>query len=57
MSYKIDYFDSFECIGSSCVNTCCRGWNISIDQSTYEFYQKQQGEFGRFLKKNVEQSG
>ena len=57
MSYKIDYFDSFECIGSSCVNTCCRGWNISIDQSTYEFYKKQQGEFGRFLKKNVEQSG
>ena len=57
MSYKIDYFDSFECVGSSCVNTCCRGWGIPIDPSTYEFYQKQGREFGTFLKKNVEQSG
>lgn len=57
MAYKINYFDSFECIGGSCENTCCRGWNISIDQSTYEFYLKQEGEFGKFLGKNVEQMG
>lgn len=57
MSYKIDYFDSFECIGGSCQNTCCRGWNITIDEETYDFYKKQKGEFGEFLGENVYQSG
>lgn len=34
------YFKNFECIGSSCEDTCCKDWSISIDKKTYEKYRK-----------------
>lgn len=34
-----EYSERFRCIGSSCEDTCCVGWNIPIDQATYEKYQ------------------
>jgi len=33
------YAENFHCIGSSCEDTCCQGWNVPIDQATYEKYQ------------------
>lgn len=57
MSYKIDFFDSFRCIGNDCKNTCCKGWNISIDKKTFEYYQSQQGDFADYVKNNIGQSG
>jgi lysine-N-methylase len=34
------YMEKFACIGSECEDTCCVGWKISIDQSTYKEYEK-----------------
>ena len=31
-----DLHNDFECIADTCPNTCCAGWNISIDKETYQ---------------------
>jgi lysine-N-methylase len=33
------YAEIFRCIGSTCEDTCCRGWNVVIDQEAYEKYR------------------
>lgn len=45
MSYTIDFFEVFECTGGECRNSCCSGWEISVDKETYDFYQNQHGTF------------
>lgn len=34
------YYKDFRCIGGACTDTCCAGWEIDIDDVTYEKYQK-----------------
>jgi lysine-N-methylase len=34
-----DYFDSFHCINSACEDTCCIGWIVHVDKTTYGKYQ------------------
>ncbi|VBB04943.1 Hypothetical protein LUCI_0149 [Lucifera butyrica] len=34
------YFQSFHCIAAECHDSCCIGWDVVIDQITYEAYQK-----------------
>ena len=29
------YMLTFKCIGSECVDTCCAGWDINIDEDKY----------------------
>lgn len=33
------YMQSFQCVGSACVENCCTGWQVSIDKPTYQKYQ------------------
>lgn len=33
------YIKKFRCIGSDCENTCCGGWNITVDPPTYKKYR------------------
>ncbi|MCV2351839.1 flagellin lysine-N-methylase [Paucibacter sp. Y2R2-4] len=33
------YMQSFQCVGSACVETCCAGWQVNIDKTTYQKYQ------------------
>jgi lysine-N-methylase len=35
-----EYAEKFRCIGSTCEDTCCRGWGIPIDREAYEKYRK-----------------
>lgn len=37
---KIDNYDEFRCIAGSCPNTCCRGWDISVDEDTYHRWNR-----------------
>jgi lysine-N-methylase len=34
------YFQSFHCIAGDCEDSCCTGWDVVIDQATYDAYQK-----------------
>jgi lysine-N-methylase len=32
-------YHAFHCIGADCDDTCCIGWLVNVDRSTYETYQ------------------
>lgn len=34
-----DYYKKFECIGGSCIDTCCAGWQVDIDDNTAAMYK------------------
>jgi lysine-N-methylase len=38
-----NYFDHFRCTGAHCEDTCCAGWEILVDQRTYQKYQNLPG--------------
>ena len=43
-----DLFDSFTCTGSECKDNCCRtGWDIEIDEDTYNYYRSLDTELGK----------
>jgi lysine-N-methylase len=33
------YAENFHCIGSSCEDTCCQGWNVPVDRESFEKYR------------------
>jgi len=33
------HFHQFRCIADRCPDTCCAGWQVNVDKSTYEKYQ------------------
>jgi lysine-N-methylase len=33
-------YHAFRCIGAYCEDTCCVGWIVNVDKSTYEAYQR-----------------
>lgn len=34
------YVQNFSCIGPECADTCCSGWNVTIDEKTFKRYKK-----------------
>ncbi|MBW6409564.1 flagellin lysine-N-methylase [Clostridium weizhouense] len=53
------YMLDFKCINSKCTDTCCAGWDINIDEATYNKYINSDGIFkelidGKFVKNNNE---
>lgn len=46
-----DYYETFQCIGSKCPDTCCAGWEVDVDPDSCEYYQSIQGPFGDRLRK------
>ena len=48
-----DYYDDFKCIGGSCSDSCCIGWELDIDEESYEAYKKVEGSFGDRLRKSM----
>lgn len=33
-----DFYTDFSCVGGACPDTCCAGWDIFVDESTYGIY-------------------
>lgn len=44
-----NYYKNFKCIGPECIDTCCAGWEVVIDDESYQFYKTVKGEFGKRL--------
>lgn len=47
------YFKDFKCIASDCPDTCCAGWEIIIDEKTYDKYKTICGDFGERLHSEI----
>ena len=52
-----DYFSEFSCIAGDCKDSCCLGWEIDIDEDSYEYYQTLPGEVGERLRKGMYDGG
>lgn len=48
-----DYCPRFKCIADKCSDTCCRGWEICIDEASLERYRHVDGDIGRRLKESI----
>lgn len=48
-----DYYNKFSCIADKCRHSCCVGWEIDIDEKTYEYYKTVGGDLGKDLRKNI----
>ena len=52
-----EYVKQFKCIGPSCQDNCCIGWDVDIDKKTYYKYQKiKEEELMRLFKSSVHQN-
>ena len=47
------YYDDFKCISNNCIDSCCIGWQINIDENTYKKYKKVKGGFGKELNQGI----
>lgn len=48
-----DYYKKFKCIADKCKHNCCIGWEIDIDNNTYDFYKKLTGDFAKKIIENI----
>ncbi|MBQ4089026.1 MAG: flagellin lysine-N-methylase, partial [Clostridia bacterium] len=48
-----DYYSDFKCIADECVHSCCVGWEIDIDEESYERFMKLPGEIGERVRKSI----
>ncbi|MCR4673846.1 MAG: flagellin lysine-N-methylase [Lachnospiraceae bacterium] len=47
------YFEIFKCVGGSCKDSCCIGWELDIDDETFYKYRVVEGEFGKRLNEHM----
>ncbi len=48
------YFEEFQCVGGTCEDSCCIGWDIEIDKKTFKLYHKVKDEYmKKMFQKNV----
>ena len=47
------YYKRFKCIADKCPDTCCAGWQIMIDNKTFNKYKSIKGDIGKRLKKEI----
>ncbi|SDM57332.1 flagellin lysine-N-methylase [Lachnospira pectinoschiza] len=48
------YYNDFHCITDRCNDNCCvGGWEIDIDEETYDYYQSLSGELGETIRNSI----
>ena len=50
-----EYYERFSCIADRCEDTCCAGWEIDIDDDSYQAYMQVTGEFGDRLRASIKE--
>ena len=47
---KPDYFDRFRCIAGECPDSCCKEWDVQVDEVSAEYYRSLSGDLGDRLR-------
>ena len=48
------YINEFKCVGGSCEDNCCGGWEMHIDKNTFEQYENiQDKKMNKYISKNI----
>ena len=48
--YFPKYCEKFRCIANLCPDSCCRDWDVVVDDTSFDFYNTVKGEFGDRLR-------
>lgn len=48
-----DFYNSFKCIASDCPDSCCKDWDVVVDDNSADFYNSLQGDFGDKLRNKM----
>ena len=48
---KPAYYDTFRCLAGACPDTCCKDWDILVDEESAEFYRTLPGELGERVRR------
>ena len=51
--YAPSYYKKFKCIADKCEHSCCVGWEIDIDQDTYEKYKSLENEYADTIRESL----
>ena len=44
--FKPDYYDCFRCAAGECPDSCCKEWEVEIDDASARFYRTLPGTLG-----------
>ena len=47
---KPSYFDDFVCIASNCPDSCCKEWDVQVDEKSAAYYRSLPGQLGDDLR-------
>lgn len=47
---RLSYMESFHCVGGDCPDTCCRDWEVVLDEETAAFYRTVPGPLGEDIR-------
>ena len=48
-----DYYPLFRCIAGACRHSCCKDWEIDVDEDTLSAYRTVDGEIGERLRQAI----
>jgi len=52
--HELSFYKEFSCLMGQCPSTCCKGWQINVDEDTYKKYLLEKGKDGRRLRAGIE---
>ena len=52
-----DFYEAFSCRASACRHSCCRGWEIDVDDAAARLYRSLPGPLGEDLRAALEEDG
>ncbi len=55
--FEPDFYRDFKCIADKCRHSCCKGWEIDIDEESLKRFSKVEGEMGKLLRDNISKEG
>ncbi|MBO5891861.1 MAG: flagellin lysine-N-methylase [Oscillospiraceae bacterium] len=44
------YFDAFTCLASACPDSCCKEWDVAVDEQSARYYRTLSGDLGQRLR-------
>ena len=51
---RIDLEKEFTCIANKCPATCCKGWQICVDDNSLERYEKYKGKIPEKVREAID---
>lgn len=56
MEIRPDFYDDFVCLADRCRHSCCRGWEIDVDDETAALYASLDGPLGEELRDAIQEA-